>query len=873
MNSFDARATYLSFFERKGHTVVPSSSLIPAEDPTLLFANAGMNQFKDLFLGKERRSYTRATSSQKCVRAGGKHNDLDAVGFTARHLTFFEMLGNFSFGDYFKREAIAYAWELLTADYKLPAEKLSVTVFETDDEAYQIWHKDIGVPADRIYRLGEADNFWAMGDTGPCGPCTEIYYDLGPEQQGPFAQASPGSASPRYIEIWNLVFMQFNRSADGTLTPLAQTGVDTGMGLERLCMVLQGKTMVYQTDLFTPIIHKTEQITGVSYEQADTQRKAAFHVLADHVRSTSLLIADGCSPANEGRGYVLRKIIRRAALFAQKITDNPSLFVQLADHYIQQMTPVFPELALNKPLILSVLTAEVERFATNLVQGQQLLAKQMGQLALEKTTMIPGAQVFKLYDTYGFPVELTRIIAQEQGFDVDLVGFESAMKQQQEQSGKKKIGAQDELVVAGDLATAFVGYEKLDVTSALLFSLVQDEHAWVITQESPFYVESGGQVNDQGWVSVGEYTFPVVDLKKTGDLMRPAIAVKIALGELAHEGAKVAQLLQTGVQVRSVVDEKKRTNTVRNHTATHLLQAALIQVLGKQVKQAGSLVCPDYLRFDFTYHEALSAEQIAQVERLVNEKIYAAIPTVITQSTLKEAKEAGVISFFGEKYNPERVRVVTVPGFSAELCGGTHAHNTGIIGACKITAESSLATGTRRIIAVTGPAALELFQQTHAITLTLGEQFKVRPEEIIAAVTKLQEQQQKNQAIIRQLKKQMILAQVPAFVATMTDVAGLPYLYAELEEGGLDECKLLAQELEKQRPGLYYITAGAQKQAVFLCYHSQQAAKKIDLKALGLWLKEHYHHRGGGNHQALQGTVEQRDKSLPTALSQWLLAQ
>ncbi len=856
MNSFDIRTTFLKYFKQNGHTVVGSSPLIPAEDPTLLFTNAGMNQFKDLFLGNEQRSYKRAATSQKCVRAGGKHNDLDEVGFTARHLTFFEMLGNFSFGDYFKQEAIHFAWELLTKGYNLPAEKLYITVFETDDESYNIWHKKIGVPKEHIYRLGESDNFWAMGETGPCGPCTEIYYDLGPEEQGDYSHASPGSESPRYVEIWNLVFMQYNRASDGTMEPLKQTGVDTGMGLERLSMVMQGKKNVYQTDLFTSLIHHIEKLSATSYAAADNQLKAAFHVLSDHVRSTTLLIADGGAPSNEGRGYVLRKIIRRAALFMQKITNDLTIFKNLALYYIELMSPIFPELATNKSLILAVLESEIERFGSNLIQGQNILGRYIDDLKTQKHTIVDGDQVFKLYDTYGFPVELTRIIAQEKGFDVDLAGFENAMKHQQQQSGKKKREDSDNLIVSGEISTTFVGYEKLESTSSILFVSMEKDHAWIITEESPFYVECGGQVNDDGWVTINQQTFSVIDLKKTGDVHHPAIAVKISLK------GKTNPSIAIGDKAHSVVNDKQRINTVRNHTATHMLQAALIETLGKQVKQAGSLVCSDYLRFDFSHHEALSNEQIQQIESIVNEKVYACIETKVTYSSLQESKDAGVISFFGEKYNPEKVRIVTIPGFSSELCGGTHAHNTGIIGAFKIISETSLATGTRRIFAVTGPEAIKLFQQTHDISKRLSERFKVKIDGILDAVDRQQDQMQITQTAIRHLKKQVALSRIPELIDQIEDVHNIPFLFAQLDGLGVEDLRPLCQELEKHKPGLYWLSVPKEKGVGFLCYQSDSNEKKIDLKQLASWLKEKHELRGGGNSKSIQGSGSKTPSSL-----------
>lgn len=868
MNSFEVRKKFLDFFTEHGHTAVSSSSLIPAQDPTLLFTNAGMNQFKDLFLGKEKRSYVRATSSQKCVRAGGKHNDLDAVGFTERHLTFFEMLGNFSFGDYFKKEALRFAWDLLTKGYNIPPEKLFVTVFETDDEAYEIWNKEIGVPAERIFRLGEKDNFWAMGDTGPCGPCSEIYYDRGPEKQGPYETASPGSDSPRFIEIWNNVFMQFNRDSAGNLNPLTQTGVDTGMGLERLCMVLQGKDNVYQTDIFQTLIQEIARLTNISYEQSKPEIQAAFHVLSDHVRSTSLLLADGCSPSNEGRGYVLRKIIRRAALFAQKLSDDQKLFSKLAQKFIEFMGPVFPELVTSKSLILSVLDSEIERFSVNLVQGQNILARYIDEHKKANCSIIPGEQMFKLYDTYGFPPELTMLMAQEQQFTVDMQGFEEEMKKQQELSGKKSKEAEPDFIVAQHLSTKFVGYSDYKNESTILFFSPTDSGAWIITQESPFYVECGGQVNDTGYVMINGHTYDVVDLRKTGETFAPAIAVKIKPRDAA--AAHYLPSIKVNDTAVSVVDELVRMDTVRNHTATHLLQAALIQILGPQVKQAGSLVHPDYLRFDFTHHEPMTKEQIEQVENLVNQKVQEAIPTNIFHTTLKDAKDKGIISFFGEKYNPEQVRVVQVPGFSAELCGGTHVSNTGVIGTFKITSDAALATGVRRLIALTGRGAMKLFQQSFATSKKLCETFKVQHNEVVQAVEKLQEHYGQALSEIKQLKKQLIRYQIPSWISLFKTVNQVPCFYKELDDVSNDELKAIITELEKSKPGLYLLINKTTDRFGFSAYVAKEASAKVNLKTLSVFLKETYDIKGGGSAQQIQGGGTSVPANFEAGLFTWL---
>ncbi len=867
MDSFQIRQRFLDFFARNGHTVVSSSSLIPAEDPTLLFANAGMNQFKDAFLGKEKRSYTRATTSQKCVRAGGKHNDLDNVGFTERHLTFFEMLGNFSFGDYFKEEAIAFAWEFLTTDMQLPKTDLYISVFREDDEAYDIWNKKIGVPEERLIRLGEKDNFWQMGDTGPCGPCTEIYVDRGITRGCKQPGCAPGCDCSRFTEIWNLVFMQFDRQQNGSLMPLAAKGVDTGMGLERLCMVLQGKDNVYGTDMMMHLIKRIEVLTGITYATADSNTQAAFNVLTDHVRSSSMIIADGCTPANEGRGYVLRKIIRRAALFAQKLSPDLNIFVELADTFIDQFGGLYPELIASRILIKKLLFGEIERFTNNLTQGQNIIERYFEENTQAARTELTGEQIFKLYDTYGFPPELTRVLAHENNFTLDMPGFDEEMKKQQNQSGKKQKHAEQLFIVADNVTTHFVGYEKTTIESKIIFVHEEGDTIWVITEESPFYVESGGQINDTGSITVNGATYPISDLKKVGDLHHPAIAVKLSISR--RTGIPTGPIT-TGDAALCSVDPVIRANTAKNHTATHMLQAALMKTLGAAIKQAGSLVGPDYLRFDFNHHEALSREQIDIIEKLINDKIRENIQTCISNTTLDDAKSKGVISFFGEKYNPENVRVIQIPGFSAELCGGTHVDSTGTIGCFKITSDTALSSGTRRIVAITGPEALNLYQQTFNTTKKLAEQFKVKQDEVVTTVQKLQDDYHKLQTTIKLLKKQLIKAQLPVWQQAIKLVGIVPFLYLVLDEVTIDELRLIAQELEKIHPGLYLLlSSDSSGRCNFLAYAAKGIEQKVSLRELGELLKQH-DLRGGGSATAIQGGGTNVPVGLEDVLTQWL---
>ena len=864
VDSVSIRQRFLDYFKKHNHTVVPSSSLIPAEDPTLLFANAGMNQFKDLFLGREERSYTRATSSQKCVRAGGKHNDLDEVGFTNRHLTFFEMLGNFSFGDYFKKEAIEYAWEFLTKEIGLDENNLVVSVYKTDDESYDIWHKDLKIPKDKIYRLGEADNFWQMGDTGPCGPCTEIHVDRGPDVGCKTKKCDPSCECERFVEVWNLVFMQYDKQDDGTLQSLKKTGVDTGMGLERLCMIVQGKDSIFHTDLFSFLIEKIESLTKKTYAKSSADTQAAFHVLCDHVRSSCLLIADGCSPSNEGRGYVLRKIIRRGCLFGKKLTDRDDLLQKLSTTFIDTMAPFFENLKTNKKLVLNVLNSEIEKFSTNLEQGQQIFEKYF--LKQKPKKMVPGEEVFKLYDTYGFPPELTRVMALGKGLTIDMAGFEKEMEKQRAQSGKKVSGKKTSIKIpenidAGlSLFTKFVGYDSLETKTKISFVENEEDGIWIVVEESPFYVESGGQTSDAGFVTINEKTYPVEKIEILGSGENPAVGIKLHISD----GDKK---INVGDVAHCVVDYYKRLNAEKNHTATHLLQAALTKVLGEHVKQAGSLVRDDYLRFDFTHQEAMSKDQIEQVEQIVNQKIQDDLEVKTFYTTLKEAQSKGVKAFFGEKYDPEKVRVVQVDTFSAELCGGTHADRTGKIGCFKITGEMALATGTRRITAVTGPAAIRLFQDNFGTIKALSEKYKVKPTEVYRAVIKESENYQKVLKDIKSLRKKLIKVSVPQWVNEFEETGKVPFLFLHFsEQYSSDELRFICQEVEKIKPGFYFLISKSDvggntssKSYRFVGYLSKKC-EDIDLKNVAKVLKDSCGLSGGGSSAFIQGGGTSVDK-------------
>lgn len=866
MNSFEIRKKFFDFFEQNNHTYVKSSSLIPAQDPTLLFTNAGMNQFKDLFLSKEKRSYTRAVSIQKCIRAGGKHNDLENVGFTKRHLTFFEMMGNFSFSDYFKNEAINYAWDFLTKWLNLPKEKLYASVYHKDDESYEIWNKSIGLPDNRIYRLGEADNFWQMGDTGPCGPCSEIYIDRGNNFGCQESKCAPGCNCDRFLEIWNLVFMQYDRQVDGELKPLKSTGVDTGMGLERLCSIIQNKDSVYETDLFMPIINKIEELTRIEYNNSLDNIKAAFRVLADHLRSTSFAIADGTIPSNEGRGYVLRKIIRRAALFAQKL-NSENIFVELVPTLVNHMSSIYPELEANKDLIIRTLNSEVDKFSNNLVQGQTILSKYISdKLNNNQEKVISGNQAFKLYDTYGFPLELTKVIAQDQGFSVDEEGFEKDMEEQRMRSGKKT----EQCSLDQELYTQFTGYEEHITTSNIISIIVESPEnilketnevkantkCYIITDRSPFYVECGGQVSDQGFIEIAGKDVPLLALKKFGNAIAALIETPVNL-----KGGEVVTLK---------IDSTSRINTMKNHTATHLLQAALIEILGNQVKQAGSVVEPDYLRFDFTYHENVTQDQIKQVENLVNKKIMENIPLLIKHSTLKEAVSSGTIAFFEEKYNPEAVRVIEIPGFSKELCGGTHVKATGDIGVFKITQISSLASGVKRIVALTGPKALELFQDDFNTVKILSQEFKVPQDQVLNAIEKQKEQVKLLNQEIKDLKTKFYKSEIKKWSEQTENINSIPFLYLTLTNLDNTDLKNIATELIKLKPGFYFLNSKNNDKNIFLGMISDQFKSKINLKNLANWLKSKNIFGGAKDTLMQGGSTEKIDHSFVNELKNWI---
>jgi len=795
MNTAELRTAFLNYFQSKQHTSVPSSSLVPAGDPTLLFTNAGMVQFKDLFLGLESRAYIRATSSQRCVRAGGKHNDLENVGFTARHHTFFEMLGNFSFGDYFKREAIQYAWEFVTQVLKLPPERLWVTVYEDDAEAAGIWLKEVGIDAKRFSKCGEKDNFWAMGDTGPCGPCTEIFYDHGPEIAG----GPPGSADAdgdRYIEIWNLVFMQFNRDASGKLTKLPKPSVDTGMGLERVAAIMQGVHNNYDIDLFRNIITTTIKLFNIS----DTSNKS-LRVIADHLRACAFLVADGVLPSNEGRGYVLRRIMRRAIRHGRKLGISQVFFYKLVPVLIQEMGAAFPELRSQQKNIETVFKQEEQQFDKTLEQGLKLLEQAIKNLA---GTVIPGDIVFKLYDTYGFPDDLTADIAREHGLTLDTQGFNQAMAQQRALARSASQFSAKQQAIVTKTNTEFTGYEKV-ASSATIVELFKDgqavnelrtfENGFVVLDTTPFYAEAGGQVGDTGSLNnASGVQFAV------GDTLKFANAY-------AHYGENLGAILKVGMQVQANIDVVRRLKIKANHSATHLSHAGLRKILGEHVQQKGSVVDPDRLRFDFVHFAPLTVDEIVALELLVNEKIQQNLPVETKLMDIQEAKSSGAMALFGEKY-AEKVRVLTMGSdFSIELCGGTHVTRTGDIGFFKVVAEAGIAAGVRRIEAVTGLKAVMWAQEQEQFIYKLADSLKTTPSEVENRIQQLA-------AKVKGLEKQIVKLQTDLaggsgknLVADAQEINGIKVLATVLPAG---DAKALREAVDrfKQQLGSAVIVLG-----------------------------------------------------------------
>jgi alanyl-tRNA synthetase len=815
MTSSEIRASFLEFFRKNGHAVVPSSSLVPGSDPTLLFTNAGMVQFKDVFLGKESRDYSRAASAQRCVRAGGKHNDLENVGYTARHHTFFEMLGNFSFGDYFKREAIHFAWNFVTGTLGIPKDRLWVTVFTEDDEAERIWTDEIGIDPTRCTRMGEKSNFWAMGETGPCGPCSEIFFDHGPEVPGG-PPGTPDEDGDRYVEIWNLVFMQYDRSAEGVLVPLPKPSVDTGMGLERVAAVMQGVHSNYDIDLFKSLIRAAADLTGTQDLES-----ASLRVIADHIRACTFLIVDGVVPSNEGRGYVLRRIIRRAIRHGHKLGQTQPFFHELVPTLVREMGSYYSELVEGGTRAAEVLAQEESRFAETLTTGMALLDAETAKL---KSTVIPGETVFRLYDTYGFPVDLTADVARERGLTIDQQGFDAAMAAQRDRGrASSKFVLRDSVKLSGK--THFSGYDRLSgkgrVTALIFDDAVVDvlrtgQEGQVVLDETPFYAEGGGQTGDSGSLISSTAHFTVRDTQKSG-------------ASFAHVGVIQAGELRVGDEVEARVDGDRRTAIALNHSATHLLHAALRQVLGKHVQQKGSLVAPDRLRFDFSHTQPVSADELRRIEELVNIAVRRNDPAETRVMALDDAVAAGAMSLFGEKYESD-VRVLSFGDFSMELCGGTHVERTGDIGLFKILSESGVAAGIRRIEAVTGHAAYEWVAQVDRVLRDIAGMLRGSRDDVDEKVRELLERSKRLEKEVHQLKSKLASGQGGDVSSQAKAVGAVKVLAVEIADADAKALRNSVDQL-KQKLGSSVIVLASVKNGKVLLVAGVSADLVARLKA------------------------------------------
>ncbi len=789
MKAATVRQSFLDFFRGKGHRIVPSAPVIPLGDPTLMFTNAGMNQFKDVFLGVGRRDYVRVANSQKCIRVSGKHNDLEQVGRDTYHHTFFEMLGNWSFGDYYKREAITWAWELLTEVWHLPKERLWATVFRDDDEAAELWPQVTDIDPTHVLRFGEKDNFWEMGDTGPCGPCSEIHIDRGPgycDSKEPGHVCGVNAGCARFLELWNLVFIQYNRAEDGQCTPLPAKHVDTGAGLERLVAVLQGKRSNYDTDLFMPLIEALAERTGKSYSGGADEQAVAFRVIADHVRALSFAIADGALPSNEGRGYVLRRLLRRAARFGRVLDMHEPFIFTLVAPLVDMMGDAYPELRARHQHIARVIRAEEENFGRTLDRGLAEFEKRVEQLLADGEKVLPGEDTFRLHDTYGFPLDLTQLLARERGLGVDVEGFATAME---EQRSRSRAATSEAAVVIPELAglppggSRFVGYDTLRVQTKVIYA----DGERVVLESTPFYAESGGQVGDTGWIAGALARFRVEDTVRSGD-------------HIVHLGYwEQGEPFVVGDEVSAQVDEERRRATERNHTATHLLHKALRTVLGEHAHQAGSLVHPDYLRFDFNHFEKLSAAEIQRIEQVVNQAIMANYPVRWEILPLAEARARGAVALFGEKYE-DSVRLLEVDDYSRELCGGTHVRATGEIGTFFIVSESAVAAGVRRIEALTGTRAVERCRQERELLRQAAQALSCQPDEVAARLEALMRERKELLSALKSRKGKDLSAEASALVAKAQEVSGIKLVSGRVQVSDLEELKSLA-DLVRDRLG------------------------------------------------------------------------
>jgi alanyl-tRNA synthetase len=865
----DIRQRFLDFFHARGHRVVRSGSLLPANDPTLLFTNAGMNQFKEVFQGLETRDYTRAATSQKCVRAGGKHNDLENVGYTRRHHTFFEMLGNFSFGDYFKAEAIEFAWELVTKDFGLSKDKLYITIFREDDEAERLWQQVAGVPKDRIFRLDEKDNFWQMGDTGPCGPCSEIHYDMGPAAAEPGREHErfPLDGGGRFVEIWNLVFMQFNRDASGAMTPLPRPSIDTGMGLERVAAVMQGKITNYETDLILPIIERAGELCGIEYG-LDSRNDTALRINADHARATAFLIHDGVLPSNEGRGYVLRKIMRRAMRNARLIGKQDPYLYELTGFVAELMRPAYPEMMESVQRVARVVKDEEHRYATTFLVAEKVFSDEIARLS---NGTVPGAISFKLYDTYGLALDEQEDIARERGVDIDRAGYEAEMRLQRERAraswkgGEKGAIAPSYQRLLEKGRTRFLGYDQLDAVSKVTGLLVNQQpvdrlapgsEGEIVLDQTPFYAETGGQVGDRGalynahsgeTVAVVEHTYPAV----------PGLTV--------HK-IRVLAPVHIGDELRAEVGSPERWSTMRNHTATHLLHAALRQVLGPHVKQAGSVVEPPRLRFDFTHYAAMDPAEIVEVERLVNQQILRNTQVSTDVMAIDQAISTGAMALFGEKYG-EQVRVVSIPDFSKELCGGTHVTRTGDIGLFKIISESSIASGVRRIEAITGEAAIGRYQESSDALHRIAGMLRVAEPELVEQVDRLISEKRAQDRQIEQLKTRLAQSAARDLESRAKEKNGIRYLVTQVEGMDRQQLRALADTLRNKWKSTVVVLAAIEDGSVSIVSTvTKDLTQRLQAGKLAGSVAQAVGGKGGGRPDMAEGGGK-NPSALPQALA------
>ncbi len=859
----EIRSQFLNFFASRGHQIVPSSPLVPGNDPTLLFTNAGMVQFKDVFLGSDRRAYNRATTSQRCVRAGGKHNDLENVGHTARHHTFFEMLGNFSFGDYFKNEAIRYCWELLTQGFGLDEKKLWVTVYEDDDEAADIWLQEIGVDPSRFSRCGAKDNFWSMGDTGPCGPCSEVFYDHGPEIPGG-PPGSPDEDADRYIEIWNLVFMQFDRAVDGTMTPLPKPSVDTGMGLERLAAVLQGVHSNYEIDLFVNLLKATAEVTGTT----DLENNS-LKVIADHIRSCAFLVVDGVVPANEGRGYVLRRIVRRAIRHGHNLGRREPFFYLLVDALIAEMGEAYPELASRKDIVQRVLKQEELRFAETLDQGMRIFEHAVAELSGKE---LSGETVFKLYDTYGFPADLTADVARERGLSVDMAEFDRLMESQRARArASSRFAAIDESRLSSDCVTEFTGYSAVDgeaAVSALIVDgvgverIAAGQSAWVIVEQTPFYAESGGQVGDRGRIVSDSMAFEVHDTQKLN-------------AAHAHVGGLKFGELAVGDQVSCRLDTAARKAIARHHTGTHLLHAALRCVLGDHVKQKGSLVAPDRLRFDFSHFEPVTSQQLSEIESMVNTWVLANDSVHTETMSMDEAVNSGAMALFGEKYD-ETVRVLSVGDYSRELCGGTHVLRSGDIGPVKLLQETGIAAGVRRIEAVAGTCALDWINATQAKLQRLAAIAKTEPDGLEPRVSQLVERNRELEKELQRSKAKMAANRGGELAAGAVEIGGMKVLAVRMDGADPKALRDTVDQLKnKLGRAIVVLGAAADGKVSLVAGVSKDESKRIKAGPLINHVATQVGGKGGGRPEMAQagGSRPENLDSALASVADWVRAE